>query len=99
MSTTIIIVSSFGLIQKVIFEEVLYIHRSWVIGLINISFTFTWFGACTANTMAFAISTACSASICFVLSTYFSNALSVIVLISSVATTPGSIHVIRMLDR
>src|SRR5918998_483337 len=69
-------------------------HRSYQYFI----YIYMMWGACTANMMAFAISSACSASICFVLSTYFSNALSVIAFRSSVVTTPGSIHVTRMLD-
>ena len=59
-------------------------------GLIKISFTLTWGGDSTAYKIAFAMSSACNASIFFAFSTNPFKDSSVIVSLSSVATTPGS---------
>ena len=67
-----------------------------MVGLIRISLTLTWFGDSTAYTIALAMSSACNDSIFLALSTNVCNDSSVIVFISSVATTPGSIHVTRI---
>ena len=56
-------------------------------------------GDSTANKIAFAISSACNAAIFFVFSTNPFSDSSVMVLLSSVSTTPGSIAVTRMLER
>ncbi len=75
-----------------------YIYLSCEIGLNIISFTFTLCGDCKTYRIEFAISSACRGSIFFVFLIKDSNELSVIVLVNSMATTPGSIHVTRMFD-
>jgi hypothetical protein len=69
------------------------------VGRIKISFTLTCDGESTAYKIAFAMSSACNASIFFAFSTNPFNDSSVIVSLSSVATTPGSILVTLMLER
>ena len=70
-----------------------------MVGLTRISFTLTWLGASIAKIIAFEISSAFNPSISLCFSTNASKAFSVIVLVNSVCTTPGSILVIRIFFR
>ena len=56
-------------------------------------------GDCTANKIAFAISSAFSPCVFFAVSIKLCSDSSVMVLSNSVSTTPGSIHVTLMFER